>query len=175
RLAGSDLFVRLYLLAASSGLRIALIGGNPGSADAAAQQLQIRGGWEGDVVRTLCPPFGFERDHAQMQAISELLSTWKPHVVFVGLGSPKQEKLIEAIRPVLPSAWFLGVGVSFSFVAGEVQRAPAWMQRSGLEWFHRMVQEPGRLARRYLVDGIPFALGLMWRAWRNRRLPKTSS
>jgi N-acetylglucosaminyldiphosphoundecaprenol N-acetyl-beta-D-mannosaminyltransferase len=56
------------------------------------------------------------------------------------------------------------VGISFSFVAGDVQRAPRWLQRLGLEWLHRLVQEPRRLARRYLVDGLPFAVALFARA-----------
>ena len=99
-----------------------------------------------------------------MARLEQLLTDWQPHIVFIGLGSPKQEKLIARLRPLAPRAWYLGVGVSFSFVAGDVKRAPGWMQRSGLEWVHRRVQEPGRLARRYLVDGIPFAVGLLWRA-----------
>jgi N-acetylglucosaminyldiphosphoundecaprenol N-acetyl-beta-D-mannosaminyltransferase len=62
---------------------------------------------------------------------------------------------------VLPRAWWIGVGISFSFVTGAVRRAPRWMRACGLEWTHRLAQEPRRLARRYLVDGIPFALWLL--------------
>jgi N-acetylglucosaminyldiphosphoundecaprenol N-acetyl-beta-D-mannosaminyltransferase len=83
-----------------------------------------------------------------------------PDVVFVALGSPKQERVIGELRSLLPAAWWLGIGISFSFVSGAVQRAPLWVQRLGLEWLHRLVQEPRRLARRYLVDGLPFAARL---------------
>lgn len=162
RLTGSDLFIRLVGEAHAAGLRIALIGGNEGAAEAAAATLLPEGG--ADRVRCLCPPFGFEQQPAEMARLEQLLTDWQPHIVFIGLGSPKQEKLIARLRPLAPRAWYLGVGVSFSFVAGDVKRAPGWMQRSGLEWVHRLVQEPGRLARRYLVDGIPFAVGLLWRA-----------
>jgi N-acetylglucosaminyldiphosphoundecaprenol N-acetyl-beta-D-mannosaminyltransferase len=62
----------------------------------------------------------------------------------------------------------IGVGVTFSFVAGRLQRAPRWMQAAGLEWAHRLWQEPGRLARRYLIDDIPFALRLFAHALRVR-------
>jgi N-acetylglucosaminyldiphosphoundecaprenol N-acetyl-beta-D-mannosaminyltransferase len=81
--------------------------------------------------------------------------------VLVALGCPKQERLIEVMRPQMPRAWFIGIGITFSFVAGEVHRAPMWMRGIGLEWVHRLMQEPGRLARRYLVDGLPFAIRLL--------------
>ena len=162
RLTGSDLFVAL-MAAAGAGLRIALIGGNEGTAEAAAARL-IPEAVAAGRVRTLCPPFGFEQQPQEMARLESLLTGWQPQIVFIGLGSPKQEKLIARLRALAPRAWYLGVGVSFSFVAGDVKRAPGWMQRSGLEWVHRLVQEPGRLARRYLVDGIPFAAGLLWRS-----------
>ncbi len=163
RLTGSDLFVALMEAAARAGLRIALIGGNEGTAEAAAARL-IPEAVAAGRVRTLCPPFGFEQQPQEMAQLESLLTAWQPQIVFIGLGSPKQEKLIARLRALAPRAWYLGVGVSFSFVAGDVKRAPGWMQRSGLEWVHRLVQEPGRLARRYLVDGIPFAAGLLWRS-----------
>lgn len=163
RLTGSDLFVALMAAASEAGLRIALIGGNEGTADAAAARL-IPEAVAAGRVRCLCPPFGFEQKPEEMARLETLLTSWQPQIVFIGLGSPKQEKLIARLRALAPRAWYLGVGVSFSFVAGDVKRAPGWMQRSGLEWVHRLVQEPGRLARRYLVDGIPFAAGLLWRS-----------
>src|SRR5690606_40283566 len=70
--------------------------------------------------------------------------------------------------------WWLGIGVSFSFICGELQRAPRWMQRCGLEWLHRLMQEPTRLARRYLVHGIPFARSeerRVGKEWRSRWPP----
>jgi len=163
RLTGSDLFIELMGAAAAAGLRIALIGGNEGAAEAAAARL-IPEAVAAGRVRCLCPPFGFEQQPQEMARLESLLTGWAPQIVFIGLGSPKQEKLIARLRPLAPRAWYLGVGVSFSFVAGDVKRAPGWMQRSGLEWLHRLTQEPGRLARRYLVDGIPFAAGLLWRS-----------
>jgi N-acetylglucosaminyldiphosphoundecaprenol N-acetyl-beta-D-mannosaminyltransferase len=103
-----------------------------------------------------------------MEKIRQLLLTSQPDIVYVGLGFPKQERLIEHLRATLPRAWFLGIGISFSFLAGEVKRAPRWMQNVGLEWLHRMVQEPGRLFGRYVVHGIPFALRLFSGALKTR-------
>jgi N-acetylglucosaminyldiphosphoundecaprenol N-acetyl-beta-D-mannosaminyltransferase len=69
----------------------------------------------------------------------------------------------------MPATWFVGVGISFSFVCGEVRRAPRWMQAAGLEWVHRLVQEPRRLFRRYVIDGLPFAARMFLDALRSRQ------
>ncbi len=115
------------------------------------------------------PPMGFERDTNEMANIITSLSTSKPDIVYVALGSPKQEHLIARLRPILPDAWWLGVGNSFSFLCGDVKRAPLWMQRNGLEWAHRLYQEPRRLFKRYVTSGMPFAVSLLARsAWPGR-------
>ncbi len=163
RVAGSDLIWTLSERGAAAGLRFYLLGGNPGAAQAAADTLTAR--FPGFAVAGIeCPPMGFERDSIYMDALRTRLAAAAPDVVLVALGAPKQERVIAAVRDGLPAAWFLGIGISFSFVAGDVQRAPAWMRRTGLEWVHRLVQEPGRLARRYLIDGIPFAISLLVRS-----------
>jgi len=76
-------------------------------------------------------------------------------LVLVGLGVPKQEQLIAELAPLVPNAIFIGIGGSMDFHAGVTKRAPRWMQQSGLEWFHRLVHEPRRLWRRYLVEYLP--------------------
>jgi N-acetylglucosaminyldiphosphoundecaprenol N-acetyl-beta-D-mannosaminyltransferase len=115
----------------------------------------------------MCPPLGFERDRRYMRRLLARLRSARPDIAFVGLGSPKQEYLIERVHRLLPRTWFLGVGISFSFVCGEIPRAPRVLQYLGLEWMHRLVYEPRRLAKRYLVQGIPFAMQLFATAvWR---------
>jgi N-acetylglucosaminyldiphosphoundecaprenol N-acetyl-beta-D-mannosaminyltransferase len=89
--------------------------------------------------------------------------------VYVALGSPKQDRLILALRNEFARTWWIGVGVSLSFMSGEIRRAPAWMQSVGLEWLHRLAQEPRRLAHRYLVEDLPFAARLLAASWRARR------
>jgi N-acetylglucosaminyldiphosphoundecaprenol N-acetyl-beta-D-mannosaminyltransferase len=160
RVAGSDLIWTLSERAASRGHTLFLLGGDPGTAEEAARVLSAR--YPGlQVVGTACPPFGFERDESYLASLEAMLVSLAPDVVFVGLGSPKQERLIERLRLVAPAAWYLGIGISFSFVCGDVRRAPHWMRVLGLEWVHRLVQEPGRLAKRYLVDGLPFVALLL--------------
>jgi N-acetylglucosaminyldiphosphoundecaprenol N-acetyl-beta-D-mannosaminyltransferase len=163
RVAGSTLIFSLTAAAAEAGASIFLLGGNPGTAEAAADKL-IQRNHGVRIAGTLCPPFGFEKDPEWIRRIEYALREAAPDIVYVGLGFPKQERLILELRSRIPSAWFVPCGISFSFVAGEIHRAPALLQRLGLEWLHRMVQEPKRLCRRYLVHGIPFLLSLLWSA-----------
>jgi N-acetylglucosaminyldiphosphoundecaprenol N-acetyl-beta-D-mannosaminyltransferase len=167
RVAGSDLIFSLSRALGGRRRSIYLLGGNPGTAEAAAAVL--RRSCPGLIIAgTACPSPGFENDPRQVEALREDLEASAPDVVFVALGSPKQERLIRRLLPVVPRAWWLGVGISFSFVCGEVSRAPHWMQRCGLEWLHRLAKEPRRLARRYLIDGLPFAVRLLACALRSR-------
>lgn len=169
RIAGSDLISSLTSAAAEHGRSIFFLGGTADSAQVAASTLQARYPAL-QVAGTYSPDLGFENDPAQIDHISEMLVDAAPDVIYVALGSPKQEQLIRQLRDQLPSAWWIGVGISFSFVAGQVKRAPLWMQRCGLEWMHRLVQEPRRLAHRYLVQGLPFGARLLFsslvRGWR---------
>lgn len=163
RVAGSTLVVSLTAAAAEAGASVFLLGGNPGTADGAVARLvELCPGLR--VAGTLCPPFGFEHEPAWLDRIEASLRNAGPNIVYVGLGFPKQERLIVRLRERMPETWFVSCGVSFSFLAGEVHRAPVLLQRSGLEWLHRMVQEPRRLCRRYLLHGIPFLFQLLWSA-----------
>jgi N-acetylglucosaminyldiphosphoundecaprenol N-acetyl-beta-D-mannosaminyltransferase len=88
--------------------------------------------------------------------------------VYVALGAPKEERLIEALLPDFSQTWWIGVGISLSFIAGDFSRAPVWMQKAGIEWLHRMIQEPRRLGPRYLTKNLPFVLRLVAGAWSAR-------
>jgi N-acetylglucosaminyldiphosphoundecaprenol N-acetyl-beta-D-mannosaminyltransferase len=167
RVAGSSLIHTLSYAAARHAASVFLLGGDGGVAERAAERLRAAN--PGLAVRgTHSPPRGFERDPALMAAIESAVRAAQPDIVFVALGFPKQELLIQQLRAHFPSVWFVSVGASFAFVSGEVRRAPRWMQRTGLEWVHRLAREPRRLARRYLVDGIPFLLRVLAVAARRR-------
>jgi N-acetylglucosaminyldiphosphoundecaprenol N-acetyl-beta-D-mannosaminyltransferase len=114
----------------------------------------------GGVLATLSP-YGFEADPDQYQAVRGAIVEAKPDLVYVGLGFPKQERVIDALRPDLPFTWFLGCGAAVNFVAGDTSRAPRWMQAGGLEWAWRLACEPRRLAGRYLCRDAPYALRLL--------------
>jgi N-acetylglucosaminyldiphosphoundecaprenol N-acetyl-beta-D-mannosaminyltransferase len=173
RVAGSDLAQSLPRAAARAGLSVFLLGGNPGVAAAAARRLRSR--FPGLLqVQSHCPPFGFGDDSGELERIKAMLLRTRPALVLVGLGFPKQEKLISTLRAELPGTWFVGVGIALSFLAGEQTRAPVALQRLGLEWLHRLVREPRRLFTRYILRDLPFApmlLGwaLVWRLFRPAR------
>jgi N-acetylglucosaminyldiphosphoundecaprenol N-acetyl-beta-D-mannosaminyltransferase len=167
RVAGSDLIWSLSREAARRGASVYLVGGNPGSAEAAARVLrEAAPGLE--VAGAHSPPMGFLDNTDERRRTEADVAAAAPDIVYVGLPLDKQVELIPRLRRHLPDAWFLGLGISFSFVCGEVSRAPRWMRASGLEWIHRLAQEPRRLARRYLVEGLPFTLALFAHSLRRR-------
>lgn len=167
RVAGSSLVWALAQAAAEHGRSLYLLGGDPGAAQGAAKALSARYP-DLRIAGTDCPAFGFDQDPEKIAEVTKKMLAAKPDIVYVGLGSPKQERLIRRIRVGSPHIWWLGIGISLSFIAGDVRRAPRWVQQFGLEWLHRLLQEPGRLAKRYLVDGLPFAARLLWGALRDR-------
>lgn len=156
RVAGATLAATLAERAAVEGRSLYLLGGAPGAATGAAATLRARHPTL-RIAGASSPRIGSPPTSVQVRALASELCATPPDLLLVGLGSPKQEHLIRALRPLLPATWMIGVGVTFSFLSGQVRRAPGWAQRAGLEWAHRMAQEPRRLARRYLVDDIPFA------------------
>lgn len=168
RVAGSDLVWFITAMAARSGRRLFLLGGLPGTAvDSAARFAEAFP----DIViaGTSCPIPGFQDDPAQMAALESQLRSAEPDIVLIALGSPNQELLAARLRPLMPATWFVGVGGSFEMASGRVRRAPAWASAVGLEWLYRLVQEPGRLAKRYLVHDIPVGVQLLARSAAGRR------
>ena len=170
RVAGSDVIWELAGELARTGKSLFLLGGKPGTAGRAAAALIAR--FPGLIVAgTYCPPVGFEDDPSEIARMDGALRAASPDFVYIGLPFPKASALALQMRDVMPATWFVGLGISFSFVCGDVRRAPAWMQRTGLEWIHRLAQEPRRLARRYLLEGLPFVARMLASAFSQRRNP----
>jgi N-acetylglucosaminyldiphosphoundecaprenol N-acetyl-beta-D-mannosaminyltransferase len=160
RVTGSSLIFTLTGAAAQVGLSIYLLGGVPGVPEAAAENLtRMYPGLK--VAGTDAPAIGFDKSIEGVDAVRTRIRDAAPNIVYVGLGFPKQEQLIAKLAPALPAAWFIGCGAAIPFAAGTVSRAPEWMQRSGLEWVHRLMREPRRLFRRYLILDLPFATELL--------------
>jgi N-acetylglucosaminyldiphosphoundecaprenol N-acetyl-beta-D-mannosaminyltransferase len=161
RVTGASLIFSLTAAAAEHGLSIYLLGGEPGVADRAAEVLGQR--YPGlAVAGTDAPPPGFDRTPEGVQPIRHRLAAARPGIVYVGLGFPKQERLIAQLAPAFPGTWFISCGAAIPFAAGTLCRAPEWMQRGGLEWLFRLTREPRRLVRRYLIDDLPFAAALLF-------------
>jgi N-acetylglucosaminyldiphosphoundecaprenol N-acetyl-beta-D-mannosaminyltransferase len=163
RVAGSDLISSISAAAGGDSLSVYLLGGNTGTAEQAGQILVERcPGLR--LAGAYCPQMGFENDEATMRDIASRLKKSRPDIVYIALGVPKQERIIAQMRDLVPDAWWVGVGISFSFLTGDVNRAPRWMQKVGLEWLHRLLMEPKRLARRYLLEDFPFVFRLLTHA-----------
>ncbi|MBB2945503.1 N-acetylglucosaminyldiphosphoundecaprenol N-acetyl-beta-D-mannosaminyltransferase [Actinoplanes lutulentus] len=169
RVAGSSLIWSLSRGLGRDQRSIFVIGGAPagdgvacGATRAAARLAAESPGLR--IAGAISPPFGFERRESGYARFRTEVIEARPDLVFVGLGFPKQEHVIERLRERLPSTWFIGCGAAVNFVAGDVHRAPRWMQRTGLEWAHRLGAEPRRLAGRYLRHDAPYALRLLARS-----------
>lgn len=162
RVNGTDLMLRLCEQAASNENTVYFLGGRPGAAEEAAKRLTKR--YPGLlIVGVDCPPMGFmSHDELDME-VSSPIEKASPDFLFVGLGAPRQEYWIHKHRH-LSNGVMIGIGGSFELIAGVVSRAPVAFQRAGLEWLWRLVLEPKRLWKRYLVGNLLF-LFLVFRQW----------
>lgn len=149
RVYGPDLMLALCQRTAGTGLQHFFWGGLPNVADTLVGRLktQFRGL---KVAGTFSPPLEAIRTKPD-PAVVEQLNQSGADIIWVGLGSPKQDLWMELYRPALRAPLLIGVGAAFDMLAGVKSQAPHWMQQSGLEWLFRLAQEPRRLARRYLV------------------------
>jgi len=166
RLTGADLVPRLAERAAQKGYSLYLLGGAPGVADMAAQKLRARFP-DLKIAGQYSPPVSSVLDMDTSILIS--IRAARPDILLVAFGNPKQEKWIGMYKKQLSVPVMMGVGGSLDFVAGMTTRAPRWMQQSGLEWLYRLVQEPGRLWRRYFGDLIMFGVFFTRQWWVMRR------
>ena len=161
RVAGVDLLVRLCERAAETGARVYFLGGKPGAAEKTA--LRLRAQFPGlNMAGIDCPPMGFDKDAAQINAVLGRIASAAPDFLFVGFGAPKQEIWINRFSNTLPVKTMVGVGGSFEMLSGQFPRAPQWMQRVGLEWLFRLGLEPGRLWSRYLIGNLRFMQIVAW-------------
>ena len=133
-----------------------LLGGAEGVPVRAAAALRSR--FEGlNIVGTASPPFGFDQTDEGIHRVVTSVASAAPDLVLVGLGFPKQERLIARLREAWPNAWYLACGAGISIAAGDFRRASPLLQRIGLEWAHRLALEPrrlaGRIARRSALHG----------------------
>lgn len=152
RVAGPDFM--LQLLQRGQGLRHFFYGSTPDILERLVGEVDQMYP-ETVVVGTYSPPFRALTDAEVQQAIDRINGA-KPDIVWVGLGAPKQEYWMAEHWRQLRPAILMGVGAAFDFHAGRVRRSPAWMQRAGLEWLYRLIQEPVRLWRRYLTTNSLF-------------------
>ncbi len=154
RMTGADWIWDLAALAEDRGWALFWLGGQPGVAEAAAQAL-----------RTLHPALQIQTDHGfhganEMPALVARIQAVKPRLVLVGLGTPLQERWMQDHHGDLAPAVVWCLGATADFVSGNLSRGPAWLH-TRQEWLARLVAEPGRLWRRYLLGNARFGLRLL--------------
>lgn len=150
RVNGTDLVERLVETAARAGWRVCLVGGERGVAERAASAVAARHGL--DVVAAWGPSSAEMDDPERAGEVAARIAALRCDLVLLAIGGGRQERWVRAHRDRLGTGVVIGVGSALDFLAGSRRRAPRWAQRRGLEWLFRLVQEPRRLARRYLVD-----------------------
>lgn len=166
RVAGADLVPALVDRSRARGWRVLLFGSAEGVAESAAEMLIER--FPGAIVHGMSGPM--LRDvRAMDDEWTEAITAFRPDVICVALGNPKQEKWIRAHRSRLGASVLIGVGGTLDFIVGGRRRAPEWMRRFGLEWVYRASQEPARLGKRYLRDAVVFAPHMLRIVWRRLR------
>ncbi len=157
KISGSDLLPAFYeYYKEDKNIKIFLLGGPEGVADLASKKINAKVNRQ-IVVDSYSPPFGFEKDEAECQKIVNLINDSGATVLAVGLGAPKQEKWIYEHKNKLKNVTvFLAIGATIEFEAGYRRRSPRWMSEVGLEWLYRLISEPKRLSKRYLIESLPF-------------------
>jgi N-acetylglucosaminyldiphosphoundecaprenol N-acetyl-beta-D-mannosaminyltransferase len=156
RVYGPDLMLDVCAWSENNPCRHFFHGGADGVAEALAEKLKARFP-KLEITGTFTPPFRALNAGEEKQFV-ETVRAAKPDILWVGLSTPKQEKFMAEFLPKLDATLMIGVGAAFDFHSGRAKQAPRWMQRSGLEWFYRLCQEPRRLAKRYLKNNPLFAL-----------------
>lgn len=154
RVFGPDFMLEVCKASVQTGATHYFYGGNVGVAEALAEtMIELFPGLK--IAGTFCPPFRSLTQEEEDNVMAMINST-HPDVLWVGLGTPKQERWVEKMAGRLDVKAVLAVGAAFDYNTGRIQRAPRWMQQSGLEWMYRLCQEPGRLYKRYLLNNPRF-------------------
>lgn len=157
RVAGIDLFCALLALAAEKGLPVFLLGATDDVVKAVVARIKVE--YRGIVIAGAHHGYFWDDE----ESIVNLIRDSGARLLFVAITSPKKENFINQWGERLGVDFVMGVGGSFDVLAGKVSRAPVWMQRSGLEWFYRVLQEPGRMWRRYLKTNFAFLIMMLKR------------
>ena len=157
RVFGPDLMIEVCLRSAQKGYTHFLYGGAHGVAEQLKTALMST--FSGiNVVGTYTPPFR-PLTEAEFGQLKNTINALKPDLFWVGLGTPKQERFMATHLHDLNTKVMIGVGAAFDFHTGRLRDAPDWVKNLGLQWLHRLVQEPARLWRRYLLNNPRF----LWR------------
>lgn len=161
KVVGPSVTLALCELAAKKHYKVFVLGGKEGSAEKALENVKnIYGDFEAEYY---CPPFGFEKDEQETAKIVKMLKDSKADILLMALSAPKQEIFVEKYRREFGIPVTFGAGIAIDYFAGRIKQAPEWVNKSGMEWLYRMVQEPKRLFERYIIHDLPTLISM--RKW----------
>lgn len=168
KVSGADLVPHIFKLAEEHQYKIFILGSEEGVAKELVDKV-IASSVNPPPISYYSPPFGFEKGEAENQKIINLINNFLPDILLVSLGAPKGEKWIYQHKNDLKVPVSIQVGAAIDFMAGSKKRAPKWMQKSGLEWFYRFLQEPKRMFKRYFIRDSKFILVVLKELWQKKR------
>jgi len=156
RITGSDLLGICFDIANKNSLRIALVG----ASEQTLTKLKIisHQKWPNAFVFTSSPEYEFEKNNELNTEVVNSLKCFNPDILLVALGCPRQEKWIFTNQKIIGAKISIGVGAVFDFYSGTIKRAPLLIQKFSFEWLWRLVHEPVRLGKRYLLNDLPFLI-----------------
>ncbi|MBI1937273.1 MAG: WecB/TagA/CpsF family glycosyltransferase [Ignavibacteriales bacterium] len=155
RITGHHFFYELIKLSRKQEIKIALLGSSKFVQEKVIQKITNEFP-DCKIVSALSPPLNFEVDKKVNEEVIRKLEKAQPDILFVALGSPRQEIWINHYKYIIGAKINMGIGSVLDYYSGYKKRAPQFMQQIGMEWFWRMISEPKRLARRYLLNDLPF-------------------
>ncbi len=169
RVFGPDFMTAMCRLSVERGYRNFLYGGKPGVAELLSETLQRR--FPGlQVVGTYTPPFRELTPDEEEEIFAQLWES-RPHILWVGLSTPKQERFMAQYVDRLQVPMLVGVGAAFDYHTGRIRDCSEWVKRAGLQWLHRLMQDPRHLWRRYLCNNPAFLWHIAWQISGLRRYP----
>jgi N-acetylglucosaminyldiphosphoundecaprenol N-acetyl-beta-D-mannosaminyltransferase len=154
RVAGPDLMLEIFRRRQFAHRTHFLYGGKEGVADELREILTRRFPWA-RIIGTHTPPFR-DLTHEEEESLANRIRELKPDMIWVGIGTPKQDRFMMRMLPLLDSALMFGVGAAFDFHTGRIKDSPQWVKRAGMQWLHRLIQDPHRLVSRYFRDNPAF-------------------
>ena len=166
RITGLDLLPSLVAFAANENFSLFLLGASPGVGEK-LKQVILQQYPNCKIVGVYVPPFMPVFDAAENKKMVDAVNTTAPDIVLISLTAPKQDLWITQNKSQLHPALYVGIGGAFEVMAGLAKRAPKWVQKAGLEWLYRFIQEPKRLFRRYFIEAPLFIPLIIKQKWGN--------
>jgi N-acetylglucosaminyldiphosphoundecaprenol N-acetyl-beta-D-mannosaminyltransferase len=170
RVFGPDFLLKMCQVSVDRGYRNFLYGGKPGVAEMLRANLQHK--FPGlQIAGTYTPPFRALYADEVAHLVARIRQT-KPHILWIGVNTPKQERFMAQFVGRLDVPLMAGVGAAFDYHTGAIRDCSSWIKRAGLQWLHRLVQEPRRLWRRYLINNPAFLWQIAWQLAGSHRQSK---